>query len=73
MLDRGLVQRLQPLGLTQTLIDKMSVKRFQIRETHQLRGISLVPDVALLLRFSSRHCFAVLPNSAMFSRSASLA
>ncbi|MDD4648730.1 MAG: hypothetical protein PHO79_01735 [Desulfoplanes sp.] len=51
----------------------MGIQRFKVAQADQLGDIGLITDIPFFPGFLSRHCLAVLPNRAMFSRSASVA
>ena len=73
LLDGGLVEQLQPLGLRHPLVDEMCVSDSRLARQTSCEALASSRMLPLLPGFSSRHCFAVLPKSAMFSKSASLA
>ena len=65
----------QPFGLRHPLVDEHRIQVLQIGQADQLRDIGVVTDIPFQIGMAglSRHCFAVIPNRAMFNTSASLA
>ena len=63
----------QPFGLRHPLIDEHRIQVLQIGQADQLRDIGVVTDIPFQIGMAVRHCFAVIPNRAMFNTSASLA
>ena len=67
------VELCQPLGLRHSFADEHGIQVLQIGKADQLRDIGVVTDIPFSSGWLSRHCFAVIPNRAMFNTSASLA
>ena len=68
-----LIQLAKPFRLGAVLADEQGVQVLQVGKAHELRNVRIVADIAFPARILSRQSFAVMPKSAMFSTSASVA
>ena len=73
LLDGYLVEFLKTLLLRHTFVDKDRIEVLHVAQTNQLVNGRIIADVTFVTGCASRHSFAVIPNSATLSTSASLA
>ena len=73
LLNGNLIEFDKAIRLRHTIIDEYGIEILHIRKTNQFIDAGIVTDIAFLSGLASRHSFAVIPNIAIFSTSASSA
>ena len=69
-MDRDPVEVCQALCRGKVVSDEMGVEIIRVGEADKLRNISIITEVAILVRMAFRHSVAVMPKSAMVRRPA---